>query len=251
MKPCDKCNHHFCRDDEIRCEGFCGKIFHLQCSGANQYDVMRCAGSKNLIWVCDQCLLLLQNQQRPTAIVSGNPNNNKTSEDIMQSTVLNLEQQIDEINQQLANLQTHVHQYVSLSPPSTSTPERTDHRFNECNSDVRSLNGSRRLLNGSKVVNRHSSSEDNTNFWIYLTGIANHVCQDDIGKMVMECLKLNKRPIVEKLVPCWRNAKDLRYISFKVGVNKKFKNEALLETTWPVGVRFREFIQYNTPFWHP
>lgn len=250
MKPCEKCNQHFCRDDEITCEGFCGRIYHLQCSGANQYDVMRCAGSKNLIWVCDVCLLQLQNQQqRQAATVPVNIN--ETSEGVMQSTVLNLEQNVKEIKQQLSNLQEQIRQNVTLSPPSTSTPERTDRQHSECNSNVRGFNGSR-LLNGSKAINRDNRcSSDSSDFSIYLTGIANHVCEDDIGRMVSECLKLDQRPVVEKLVPYRRNVRDLRYISFKVGVNKKFKNEALLETTWPVGVRFREFIQYDTSLWQP
>lgn len=50
---------------------------------------------------------------------------------------------------------------------------------------------------------------------------------------------------VRKLVKKDADLSSMRFISFKIGVDEKCREEALSADTWPDGFYFREFVNYQ------
>lgn len=87
----------------------------------------------------------------------------------------------------------------------------------------------------------------NDRFWLFITKVKNCVTEQQILKLVTDSLG-TEDVVIKKLVPAWKDTTSLPYISFKVGVNVRLKSLALLSSTWPAGLSFREFRDY---VWEP
>lgn len=81
---------------------------------------------------------------------------------------------------------------------------------------------------------------------IYLSRIATNVSEDDIRALAKECLASEDSIDVKKLVKKYVNLNELKFISFKVGVDPKQRENALSADTWPDGICFREFVDYRS-----
>lgn len=59
---------------------------------------------------------------------------------------------------------------------------------------------------------------------------------------------------VDKLVPRGKDTSNLTFVSFKIGIAHELKEKAMTSSTWPLGIRFREFENYSSNrmgFWDP
>lgn len=93
------------------------------------------------------------------------------------------------------------------------------------------------------------SSVSQGKFWLFFTRLRNTVNERQMFRMVSTSIG-SENVAVKKLVADWKDVSTLPYISFKVGVDVEFKSVAMLPSTWPVGVCYREF--YNTyDVWEP
>lgn len=239
-------------DDRIKCNGYCNRVFHLSCTSVDAYDARRCLDIENLLWMCTRCLSSFREQIATKATTNSSTERNIEPE--LETTVSELQMAIEEIKQRLANFERQTSAYCSnildTIAPSTSTPSQSG--ANEVGSRLPlSRDDSRcsKLFTGSKV----EIVEPNVRrkFWIFFTGVANHVTCNQLSGMVMNCLALNDPPDVTKLVPRWRHAEDLHHVSFKVGVDWTYKEKALSESTWPSGLLFREFVPRKLCCWEP
>ncbi|XP_029731753.2 uncharacterized protein LOC115268007 [Aedes albopictus] len=93
---------------------------------------------------------------------------------------------------------------------------------------------------------------DDENFDLLLTNIDGSVSEEDVHLMISRCLGTfeNERINVRKLVPRWVDCSALDYVSFKIVLNRKWKSAAMMSSTWPGNIRFREFKKLRCP-WKP
>lgn len=90
-------------------------------------------------------------------------------------------------------------------------------------------------------------------FWIFFTRIKNTVTEKQMSDMVCQSLRYSPSstsPVVKKLVPYWKDTSAMPYISFKVGIDPMMKTSALLPSTWPKNIHFREFYN-DLHVWEP
>lgn len=114
---------------------------------------------------------------------------------------------------------------------------------------------STRLQHGSRLDTSADSNESDGNaerFWIFFTKIKNNVSEKQMLDMVCESLCYSSKitPVVKRLVPYWKDPSTLPYVSFKIGIDPMMKTVALLPSTWPRNICFREFYDH-LPVWEP
>lgn len=95
------------------------------------------------------------------------------------------------------------------------------------------------------IVTKPSIEE---NCWIWLASFPPSVTEVDISAMVKDCLSCDDNETIETkaLVKKGVDISTLSSITFKVGVDKKYREAALNEDTWPAGVSFREFVDFGS-----
>lgn len=251
---CVKCQTSLGLEERIVC-GFCDGEFHLPCASVNAFALFCCRENDHLLWFCNECLPKLKNYRE----MHSTPTNSNTirdeSEKSLETAVESMQEEIGEMKKCLAELQGTLSLSLNRStrnPTLTSTPKENVTERSRCSSSSKLDDSAHtKLCNGSRIVDGNSNRPDNSLFWIFLTGIANHVSENDISELVCKCLPLQRQPIVKKLVPCWRNVNDMSFISFKVGVSCRHRESALLDSTWPIGIRFREFKDHSMSPWQP
>lgn len=85
---------------------------------------------------------------------------------------------------------------------------------------------------------------------MFFTRVAKHVTENDVSKMVVDSLHLSNPPDVVKVTPRWINEHDVRYNSYKIGLQSVYREIALRESTWPCGLMFKEFENHSSPHSH-
>lgn len=218
----------------------------------NPYQLRVCVEFKNVIWLCDDCLLTFRKQQlSPSNESAVQKGDGIKHEKQIEQAVSQLQCEITTLKQCFVDLQLSMNSgcqrtdnSANISMTSTSTPQvnctygRTS--FN--------MNASSDLLKGSNI---EPTSRGNRKFWIYFTRVAKHVSIDAMREMVVNSLQTHEPPDVIKLVPRWGNHENLSYISFKVGVAWQHREKSILESTWPAGLLFREFVHRESCYWEP
>ena len=84
-------------------------------------------------------------------------------------------------------------------------------------------------------------------WWLYLSGFLPTITDADVKKIVSRCLDLGDDNTIEviRLVAKGTDVSKLTFVSFKIGVDPCFKQQALLASSWPAGILFREFIDMS------
>lgn len=100
---------------------------------------------------------------------------------------------------------------------------------------------------------KEKSSDDDRSFSLLLTNIDCDTSEDDVRTLVHRCLGVTFKENIKvvKLVSKRMDYSLLDYISFKIMLNSKYKNIAMLPSTWPPGIRFREFRCRTIETWKP
>lgn len=233
-------------DEHIVCDG-CSKQYHLICMNMNPYQLRVCVEFNNVLWLCDNCLASFRKQRsmsKNDVTVRDhdqNASNIERTVSQLQSEFATMKQCFAELKQSFNGGQNTNDNTVDV--PSTSTPQG-----NSCRGRSFSLHS-----NDTAHLQRGSNAEISTGsrkFWLFFTKVAKHVSTDAIGEMVKHSLETNDKPEVMRLVPRWSNLENLRYVSFKVGIDWKHRGKAIMESTWPTGLLFREF-EHRESCWEP
>lgn len=232
--------------DSIACEGFCTHAFHTACVNVTHEELVNYLKKSNFWWMCDQCIDLVRMYRDDRTIPTVRPNVDETLpvspskyHDSLRidNEIAELKNQIAAINLTLGSLtvsRTDVSSSPVNIPLAESTllsPFGTQHGTND--------EGGRSCIADAKTTDEY--------FWLFFTRIKNSVTESDILKMVSASLNIDEA-IVKKLVPAWKDVSAMPYISFKVGINVRLKGLALLPSTWPSGICFREF---RNTVWEP
>lgn len=267
-KNCAKCIKSIRGIEYAKCSGFCEKSFHLNCCGLSRsnYELI----TTNSIYVCEECK---------------NSFEHKTLKDIFDanesfSQFTALQQQISQLQKQISvltetmNIQNErtstslrsieatiakscakadseqvIHTRQPLTPSSSqqflAKQRRSDDvRANSTlNPGVLGTNDCEANITISAPSLTPTAPPER--LWLYLSGFHPLVSSDDIKNVVMNCLKIEEPFDIIKLVPKDKNPADLTFISYKIGIPPVYKDVAFLSSTWPKGVRFRQFENHS------
>lgn len=224
------------------CEGICGKSFHAECVGVRESDL--CALSCNIIWMCDPCMKIFCRMRERNFIDAATntdmPESLVDDVNVLKSTVAAIAQTLSKV----------VEKQYTFVPYHRSTPI----------SSPKILNGTNEIACSTKQqeCTKHtdlpfeSPEPESDMFTLYLTNIDRCATENDISLMVSQSLGASLSDIdVVKLVPKHRNVLSLDYVSFKIALDKRLKPAALTASTWPKGVKFREFVSRTNVTWKP
>lgn len=235
------------------CEGDCALSYHADCVFLSENDVL--ALKANIIWLCDNCLKIFRrardsrNCTEEVATVSnGDVAHNGTQRTTIEDEVRDLKTAVADIMQTMAKL---VPGDSTIDPPVlSSTPV----------SSMKLLDGT----NGTNVCCRNENddaglrwqcADDDRNFSLLLTNIDASAAERDVRRMVVGALGTDALDPecmdIVKLVPWWKSQNSFDFVSYKVVLDKRWKTKAMDPSTWPKGVRFREFVRKRISTWKP
>lgn len=229
------------------------QTFHGACVGLTKENI--CSINGNVIWLCDDCLSAFYDHQKKLWMTEDPPADDAPQK--LYETVADLTDKIANIEKMLSAMST-VNE-SSISPSNSSVPQhstpirqaklRNGSRRNETNCSIQNCLPRPQRSSDSSCSVRHS--EDS--FSLFLTNIDGQVTEEEINVLVAESLGVEGSQSfhVKKLVPKWMKDDSLDYASFKVTVDPKFKSAMLQESTWPTGIKYREFIERPRNTWKP
>lgn len=224
--PCKKCSADIDVMNSLYtvCEGRCAKKFHATCVGVTENDL--CALSKNIIWICDDCMIEFCKARDHTPV---SPKNQPIDENSFTAGLDDLRTQVNRINESIAKLSIA----ISSSIPSVSTQ-----RHSTPNHSPQPLSSASVCTSGWSQSSSHNREDT---FPLLLTNIDRQVSENEIICLVSQCLGAPEPECanVTKLVSGWKNCNDLDYISFKIVLPIRWKLLAMTASTWPRGVIFR------------
>lgn len=217
------------------CEGECARLFHANCVGLSEDDLCTFALKTNIIWMCDECMDRFRRLSGRTWPAS--------SVDSTENTSINDE--VKDLKITVAGILETLSKIAPISAlndraPLHSTPLSTNVHFD---------------TDASDVVNEQQSSQymGSEDFSLFVSNIDSTLSELDIRRMVSRALNTPdpERIDVSKLVSKWNNNQPPDFISFKVTLNRKWKDQALNPLIWPKYVKFREFILRQNVTWRP
>lgn len=220
----------------VRCR-LCSNPYHYLCAAITSEQLNVLSVSDRVLWLCDKCFASFGSWKE---------------EQILEPPLC----AVETTQQQIVELQCQVSGIITTLAEMTS-------KMNSTSIDLPSYHtkpvSSSTLLQGSNSnehcfnENHTSSGEDNDSFALYLTNIDSSVSENDINSMVSRCLEVSNEDFisVKKLVPKWVDCSKLDFVSFKVVLHEKLKLRALIASTWPRGIKFREFINRFDHTWKP
>lgn len=248
---CKQCSKSIDRRSNcIGCEGFCRDVFHAACVKMSAEDLLKYRESNNFWWMCNSCsdLMVKKRNDRHMLLKEANceasaPKHKEITR--IDDDIAELKQQIAVIHQSLANSAV----VFSRAEPNVDSPSLITNNDAAESSPVSLPVPDTQV--GTKATTRLSCIVEqrctNDRFWLFLTGIKNCVHERDILELATDALGTDD-VFVKKLVPAWKDSLSMPFISFKIGINVRLKGKALLPSTWPSGLRFREF---RNNYWEP
>lgn len=246
---CKQCTKSIDRGTScVVCEGFCSDAFHAECAKLSIDELLLYRKLPNVYWMCNECSNVMRDMRKDRTLpakrteITAIPSISSAAIDRHDKDIAELQKQINAIHQTLSNVST------SCTAPGLQT-------VNESRPLAQSSPlSSSKLLCGTKNVGDQSCSSDESGvfegdkFWLFFTRIKNTATERDISEMVADSLGTDETTVVKKLVSPWKATSLLPYVSFKVGINVRFKEPAMRQSTWPAGICFREF---RNNVWEP
>lgn len=249
---CNKCSLAIDRKTEryTICEGKCAKRYHAACVGLSEATV--CAlFSKNILWMCDECLVDFCSMRDANSVECTDTEIDDTSPhpSTITSDVAELKLKVAQITETLA----------TIVAQRTTQSQQLPFEMRHSTPVVPPVRGTS-LLDGTNTYHKDNTeglsvspaNSDNNEFALFLTNIDCHTTEDHISRLVHSSLEINNstKLKVHKLVPRGRTCNELDYVSFKVTLDAGLKTKALKPSTWPLGIKFREFESRNFT-WKP
>lgn len=254
---CNTCSHIIDRKAEryTVCEGKCAKRYHAACVGLTD-ETMRALFSKNVLWMCDECLLdFCNSRDADENNVEADPRADPccSHQSVCETQIEELKLKVTEIMETLATMipartqlqpERHSRQHVEQhSTPVSPSPIHNGHLFH--GTKERSVCDTM-SDNLSLAQNDHVDT-----FSLFVTNIDRNTTELDIENLVCECLETVDRTKVRvrRLVSKQREH-DCDFVSYKIDLDRKWRSLAMKPSTWPSNIKFREFENRCT-FWKP
>lgn len=236
-------------DRFIFCEGYCSNFYHCHCVNLSEREVT--VLSTNYIWLCDECLDLFQRMRDERD--KGENMGPATSHAAVNCPVdeRSMKAEINELKDAVADIMKTL---ARLGPTETTVDRPLLHST--------PVSTSLSLQDGTStsgvILNNGESSKQGTiddRFSLFLTNIDASTTEDDIHRLVARALGTGSQYPecidVVKLMSHLRNCRTIDYVSFKVILDNRWKSKAMSPSTWPKGIRFREFVNRHSVTWKP
>lgn len=257
---------HSCAGDanetHVKCGGFCKAIFHPKCTGLSADALEMVKDINQVFWFCPSCTSLMKDMRFRNTVQAAQEAGHEQASNYHGDILAQLKSEI--LTELKSEIQTNFTKLMNsnlLTPKATNRvilePRFTKKRrlFSMTNDSVPVTKPNLLLGTGSTLS---PSSEIKTvpkpqpKFWLYLSRIAPDVSADQIGELTKKRLETNDVQVA-RLVPKGRDISSLSFVSFKIGINAELKSRALLSSTWPKGILYREFCDDNSRenFWRP
>lgn len=244
-RKCEKCC--LCIDSHIDlftvCEGDCAGIFHAACVGLKEEDFDLLSRSQSILWMCEPCMYTFRKKRdciQPRAV--DNTESTKT-----------IEREVKELKISVAGILETLSNIVPTTLPSapnvlSSTPISSHALFegtHGCDASVSNCESCDRPRDEGTTIDDY--------FALFLSNIDPSVTERDVRRMISNSLGTPEPECLDvvKLTKKWNNRRMLDFVSFKVIISKKLKTRALDPSTWPVNIKFREFVSKHNDTWRP
>ncbi|XP_062712760.1 uncharacterized protein LOC134289936 [Aedes albopictus] len=243
---CKKCLLPVVTKDQphIYCNALCAAVYHAACVKLNTAELAAVSPpNKNSCWMCDECLVEFVQWRKEHSEKIKEP----IAATVPEPTCV-LQRDVDELKAKVASILSVITSHENNHSDTTSWI-----RHSTPNSSRQKEGGTSEIANASDTASRLPDSICvDENFDLLLTNIDGSVSEEEVHLMVSRCLGTldNERINVRKLVPRWVDCDALDYVSFKVVLNRKWKSAAMMSSTWPKNIRFREFKKVRCP-WKP
>lgn len=243
---CDHCAKPIKGEDEsVSCMAFCDRMIHLRCSVTklNKNFVNIVQTCPNLFWMCDECVKLMKCARFKATVSSfGDAINAMTERQELAHAELRKE--IAKQGEQIAKLSKG----IALSTPTLSgsgglvrQPPLKRRRNEGLSTSKPLVTGTRIVADDNVFTEVRTVPEPPEMFWLYLSRIHPSVKSESVEKLVKDCVHCQDPVTVVPLVKRGADTSRMSFISFKVGMDSKFRETALNSDTWPQGILFREF----------
>lgn len=240
---CKKCA--LCIYTELRmyveCGGPCGHSYHIGCVGLNR-ELLRSL-SYGFVWLCTECHPALNDWKNAKQATSPPP------------VALN-----NSVNTELAQLKLQVSAIMGtldrIIPEDISTVSTSAIQLHST-----PIAAPAEVMSGTNMSYESENSravpsavlENDASFALLLTNIHIATTENDVDSLVRRCLGVPAGDCISviKLVPKQVDYRLLNYISFKIVLNRRCKDLAMCASTWPHGIKFREFVNRFADTWKP
>lgn len=252
-RNCDHCGESVrAMNDHITCMGFCDTPTHISCAKLNAPFVRNIQERNNLFWMCKQCTTLMGLTRFKAAMTSISSAISFITENHGER-ISELKQAISDNGKQMENRMEMLSKKVTASTPlsskSTGGQPAFKRRREETSRDPKPLIGGTKTVPSNSVL---TVPEPKEQFWLYLSRIHPSVKTEAVMSLVKDCLQCEEPINVVPLVKKNADLAAMNFISFKIGMDMKYRNVALEPATWPNGIVFREFEGVNTKnYWVP
>lgn len=251
---CTHCQKTITNSDLITCRGYCGNVFHAICVEVD-YELKDQLGlhEKNVFWMCDDCANLFANGHFRNIVTHYDGNYAGITDSLN-----GMKKDIAFLNSTVKELSTK----VDSKQPDPLTPLGPNRWQKQLNGNLKPGSAKRRrtddtaterpsTIKGTKSTAcnsvRYVPLEDDL-LWVYLSAFAPSTTEDDIATLARECLSLREDEVLKvvKLVRKNADISNLRFVTFKIGIDKMHRDLALAADSWPENVNFREFSDDRT-----
>lgn len=254
---CHNCTHRINKGIGlfVVCAGPCGMLFHISCVGLNKEHLQSL--TKGVVWMCRDCSSCFRKWKQEFATESKTSDARSMHDEIsaLKCQVAGIWKSLSSINSSSSSADVPIHRSTPISSTRSSRLlDGTNISYvshatgNDCNEveDIEQQPLDRMCLGSSAPVGDQS-------FSLLLTNIDSSVSVNDVKAMVCQCAGVPSEDCnnVVRLVPRGVECSALDYVSFKIVLKKKWKCVAMCASTWPKGVKYREFINRKTNAWKP
>lgn len=256
---CGECEREITDPEPLQC-GFCDAFLHINqaCCGVNSRSLKEAFALGKLMLLCSKCRGELNGRSVRSYIADTFEQQQQQvpPAPLVSQSLIDLPAQVQQLSDAVAALNTKIDKLpgasaqLSWPTPNTPTwPRGPKRRRVDENTTVSAP--SDRGTNSIDLSDLSVSSVAPTavdKFWLYLSGLNPLVTGDDLQKIVSRCLSVPGPVDLVRLVPKGKDVSGMSFVSFKIGLDPDMKAKALDPSSWPVGLRFREFIDQQKNF---
>lgn len=243
---CNACANTIPTDDNlVTCQGFCKSTFHIKCSKLSPALWTEVKSNSAIFWMCHACRKLMSNVSFRDAL----SNANDGYQNVLRKQSKMMEELKGEIRKN-ANMISRITQRFPVTPLS-SQPAPIVRSLKRPRIQVDTYQGER---NFSTTLCGEKDPEPGISlpvipiiprvqkFYLFLSRFSPHVTVEEITKLVQQNLNIDAPIDVVKLVRRDTDVSRLAFVSFKVGIDIRFKEKAMQPSSWQKGIYFREFV---------
>lgn len=241
----------------IKCQGFCEKVAHLDCVSLSRANMDLISEQPNLFWFCNSCSGIMNSKHVRDAFGALTEALQNLSE-THRSALEGVRTELEKNREQVEVLVTKISAVPAAAPTTPAAPGLSSGWPSLARKSNKRSFGAAGLISPDQPSLSRGTKKPSANIpsvatvppepekcWIFLSRIAVSATEDDILALATECIPCDEPIEVRKLVKKDADVTAMRFISFKIGVDEKYREVALSADTWPDGIFFREFVNYQ------